>query len=187
MITCRRTGHMYYGTGMEAAEGSDNCGTCNGAGCMDDIEEFYQCRAIYTVTGVKGTFDNIEDAKAAEKAQRMENVLLVPTAEEYDVKNLEHRDFWLRNDGQLMVYYFRWNYEGPGSAYIDVECDPDAPTYWKHWAETAERWTRWLQCTCTDKTTSNYETSCGAHCHCDDWSCFWEMQNKGRTEKKWYM
>lgn len=36
----QKTGHQYYGTEMEAYEGSDNCSTCNGLMC-DACKSYY--------------------------------------------------------------------------------------------------------------------------------------------------
>ena len=42
-ISTEKTGHQYYGTGMEVYESTDECGTCNGVRCE-------MCRTKYTVT-----------------------------------------------------------------------------------------------------------------------------------------
>lgn len=36
-----KTGHIYYNTYMEGAEGADNCGTCNGGKC-DSCADVYR-------------------------------------------------------------------------------------------------------------------------------------------------
>jgi hypothetical protein len=178
-IRIRKTGHMYYGSSMESAEGSDNCGTCNGAMCGDDESA---CMTKYYVD--EKIFYSLKEAEEALKQYEEGIKILIPGATQDD----GDPEYFIEN-GELWAEIYIYNFKDPSkeSGYKNIKCDPASTKYQEIFENIAEEMKYWNECTIAEKNQHHYQNSCDVHKKCNDERCYYEMKCCGRKTKKWYM
>ena len=172
MITIQKhmTGHLYY---KSAYETDDDCGNCNGGKCD-------YCHDNWTV-GQK-QFTNHEDAKNYADEYAIEVTELVDH-EDAD----ENTEFFLNKDGVLVCEL--WDRDSKTTfvgGYKIFTCNKKADSYKKKYDEASLARDNWNNCPCTDKDDDGTQNPC-SKIGCNDSQCHYEVQNKGRVERKWYM
>ena len=164
MITRILTGHLYAGSPIES---SSDCGTCDGARCE-------HCHTRWEFEGKR--YESSELALEAEAASRNTWAELLP-----GVEMPPHPEFALNADGELAALC--WSMEKGDHLVI---CNPEATAYDNLYAKALKATELWVKCPCVDKAEHPYANDCSLM-GCNDSRCQFEVECRGRKERKWYM
>lgn len=122
----------------------------------------------YCKTRFRSTINDIS-YDTVEKAEKFENAfkLLINDKDDYAIK------FIIKDNKLYCVRYIT-----PSD--IPSLCNEESPLYQEYFDKTILSQNRYKECKCTNKD------ECSQY-GCDDSSCYYEMKNRERIEKKWYM
>ena len=164
MIIRILTGHLYAGSPIES---SSDCGNCDGARCE-------HCHTRWEFEGKR--YESSELALEAEAASRNTWEELLP-----GVEMPSNPEFTLNADGELAALCWSWE-KGDHL----VICNPEATAYNNLYAKALKATELWVKCPCVDKAEHPYANDCSIM-GCNDTCCQFEVECRGRKERKWYM
>jgi hypothetical protein len=164
-ITKHFTRHDHFSSPYET---DDTCGNCGGDGCD-------HCKEIFSVSCIEGYFDNRDDATQALK-------------DLYDLIPLEKDTYEIASENHLFIHnneLYAQLFDNNDKKTKMIPCNKNAKIYQIKFDKAMERLAKYKECKCIDKD-SDIEVPCYKY-GCTDSSCYRQMKNGMRKDKKYYL